>query len=61
MTGLIGHGAYVTAHVSVHELVDGVRCAVQRNPLFDHRQWSLWQAEQLDLAARMIREGYEKE
>ena len=50
----------LTARVTPRELVGAIRRFVQLNKFFDHRQWSIWQAEELELAARMIREGYEQ-
>jgi hypothetical protein len=48
------------ATVTIHafEVLGCLQRLTTRNPDFDHRQWSIHDAELLEEAARLIRRGY---
>jgi len=43
------------------QVIDAVADVINNNPHFNYRYFSIWQAERLEAAARLIREGYKRE
>lgn len=48
----------ITTEASKHTVMRALRDLTVNADDFDHRPWSIWDAEQLEAAARMIRRGY---
>jgi hypothetical protein len=55
-----GPQCHVTATIFGFQVVAAIRGMILDNERFDHRQWSIYDAEQFEAAARLIRQGYDE-
>jgi hypothetical protein len=52
---------YAGVRIDKNEVMACLRNMTIHDEAFDHRPWSLWDAEVLEQAAQLIREGYARE